>query len=277
MDDFFVNVLANIVADIGAFLLLGGVPLLILSSRYIIGKRRRLLAFLGIEEDHSDFTVYLSTLFVKRFGSLDFRGTPRSYRGPAIPFYEMAVASIINSLFDAPLLDELPNRMRDWLSSKYWPLKNIRPVLKPSPDDKQKVRPGNVLAVGSPAYNSAAALYTETCDPFLKFEELENGPTVIRVVKGLRKGDVLDDTRKAGDDTAIVERLYDKATKSTIFIAAGHGVHGTAGAVHYIVDNWEKLYRDFGTRPFAMCLLFRSLTTDPNAVQKPVELGRFAT
>jgi len=49
------------------------------------------------------------------------------------------------------------------------------------------------------------------------------------------------------------------------------------GAVHFIVERWEKLREDFGTKPFAICLRFQDVGSDPNVLMKPVELSRFQT
>lgn len=251
------------------------IPLLILSLRYIVGRRRRLLEFFGLTKDHSDLTVYLSTLFVESGGSRDFRGVARTFSGEATPAYESEVAPIIGTLFDAPLLDDLPDRLRSWLGSKvHWSLRPIRPTVCPSPRDCSSVQPGNAFIVGSPAYNSVADLYAKTCNPFLRFEQTR-APTVIRVVRGPTKGKILDTERGQDDDTALVERVVDEATDHTAIMVAGHGVPGTVGAVHYVADNWEKLHQKSDTRPFAICLLFPSVYRDATAIHRPVVLARF--
>lgn len=260
-------------ADVVA-LVLYSLPLLFLAVRHLIGRRRRLLSFWGITKSQPQLSVYVSTLSIRKWGAVDFRGTVRSYQGPAIPSKELSVMPEIAGLFSAPLLDELPNRLRQWLARIHWSLQKIELVLVPSPLERGKVGPGNALTIGSPAYNSAADLYTETCDPFLIFEQRED-KTVIRVARGPRKGEVLDDHRDRDDDTAIVQRLFDRDAQSTILMAAGHGVPGTVGAVRYIASRWERLAREFGDRPFAVCLRFPSAHATPNALPNPVEISRF--
>lgn len=272
--DFKYNLAIELLADV-VKLVVYSLPVLFLAARHLIGRRRRLLSFWGITRSQPQLNVYVSTLFVRKWGAVDFRGTVRSYAGPAISSQELSVTSEIPGLFSAPLLDQLPDRLRQWLGTRiHWSLQEIQPVLIASPSDRGKVGPGNALAIGSPGYNSAADLYTETCDPFLIFEQPED-KTVIRVARGPRKGDILDDDRGPYDETAIVQRLYYRETRSTIVMAAGHGVPGTVGAVRYIASRWERLAREFGDRPFAVCLRFPSAYAAPNALRNPVEIGRF--
>ncbi len=132
-----------------------------------------------------------------------------------------------------------------------------------------------MLTVGSRYYNAAGDLYASTGDPFLEMEQqIGSQEMVIRVRKGRRKGDEFKQRPNSSDDLAIVEKLFDDADKTTIFIAAGLGVVGTRGAVQYLVDNWARLHKEFGTEPFAVCLRFQEVAGDPSAYKKPVELSK---
>ena len=268
------NVLANILAAI-IIAFLGWIASVILRLPLVYRRRRQLFQFLGITKDQPTFTVYLSTVFVSPFGSSDFRGTPRSFAGPAVPAVELTFIEPIARLFRDPLLDGLPTVIRRWLGNKvHWSFQPISPIFTGSPQDRNEVEQGNVFTVGSQYYNSAGDLYTETCNPFLKMEQVGQ-QMVIRIEQGPRAGEVFVQRPGQADDLAIVEKLNDAATNSTVFIAAGLGVVGTSGAVHFIVENWTRLQEDFGIRAFAICLRFQDIRTDPNAFRRPVELSRF--
>jgi hypothetical protein len=190
-------------------------------------KRRQLLQFFGLTKDRPKIIVYLSTVFVLPGGSVDFRGTPRTFAGPAVPSAELNVIEPIARIFNDPLLDGLPTPIREWLANKvHWSFQRIVPVFSASPRDRNQVEQGNIITVGSQFYNSAGDLYTETCSPVLKMQGTGHG-MVIRVTQGPRANDTFQQRPGQADDLAIVEKLCDNATSSTVFIAAGLGVVGT--------------------------------------------------
>lgn len=268
------NVIAEILAAV-FIAVVGWLLSIVLRLPFIYRQRRDLFEFLGITRDNQRFLVYLSTLFVAPLGSADFRGTRRSFQGPAIPAIELATVQPVSQLFVSPFLLGLPAPVRRWLGNKvHWTFREILLEFSPSPPDRSQVEPTNMLIVGSQYYNSAGDLYTETGNPFLEMEQVGTD-MVIRVRKGPRNGDVFQHRPNHSDDLAIVEKLPDEAHGTTVFIAAGLGVVGTLGAVQYILGNWKQLHKDFGTDPFAVCLRFQDVATDPNAHKKPIELSRF--
>ena len=219
--------------------------------------------------------VYLSTVFVQRGGSLDFRGMPRTFFGPAIPVAELSVINPIISLFTNPFLDSLPTNFRVWLGEKvHWSFQKITPIISSSPQERNQVEQGNIITVGSQYYNSAADLLTETCNPILKMEPMGQG-MVIRVTRGPREEDTFRQREGQVDDLAIVEKAWDRVNNRCVFFAAGLGVVGTTGAVHFIINNWQNLNKDFSSKPFALCLRFQNILTDPDSYKKPIELSRF--
>lgn len=274
MSDIGLNVLANILAAL-IVAILGWLASIVLRLPSVYRQRCNLFEFLGVSQDEHRFLVYLSTLFIAPGGSADFRGARRSFQGPAIPAVELTIVQPTSQLFISPFLRSLPASMRKWLGNKvHWAFREILPEFSPSPPNRNEVEPTNMLTVGSQYYNAAGDLYAETGDPFLKMEQV--GTTmVIRVRKGPRKDDVFQQRPNCNDDLAIVEKLLDEAHGTTVFIAAGLGVVGTRGAVQYLVDNWSQLREDFGAAPFAICLRFQDVATDPNAYKKPIELSRF--
>jgi len=268
------NVVGQILAGV-AVAILGWLSSVVLRLPFIYRQRRELFRFFGITQDEQGFIVYLSTLFVLPGGSVDFRGTPRSFQGPAIAAAELGTFQPVSQLFLSPFLEGLPAPIRAWLGNRvHWTFRQILPEFAPSPRDRREVEPTNMLTVGSQYYNTARDLYANTGNPFLKMEQAGRR-MAIRVRKGPRTGDVFESRPSRADDLAIVERLLDVAHKTTVFIAAGMGVVGTRGAVQYLIDNWAGLYKDFGTEPFAICLRFQDVASDPNAYKKPVELSRF--
>lgn len=269
---------SNVIAQVFAVILIamvGWLLSLILRLPFVYRRRRELFAFFGLTKDKPRFLVYFSTVFVTRGGSADFRGNPRSFQGPAIPAIELTTVQPVSQLFISPFLLGLPASIRRWLGNRvHWTFRQVLPEFSPSPPDRNQVEPTNMLTVGSQYYNAAGDLYSDTGDPFLKMQQVGAG-MLIRVRKGPRNGDVFRQRPNHPDDLAIVERLFDEAHKTSIFIAAGVDVVGTLGAVHYLADNWEQLHKDFGTEPFAVCLRFQDVSIDPNAYKKPLELSRF--
>ncbi len=267
------NILAEILATI-ILIFLGWILSILLRLPFVYRKRRRLFEFFGITEKCPRIEVYLSTVFVHMWGSEDFRGEARSFGGPAVPAAELATIEPITRLFNDPFLDGLPTSIRAWLGEKvHWSFRKISPIFS-SPKDRNQVEHGNIITVGSQYYNSAGDLYTETCNSILKMVQVDDN-MVIRVERGARKGDLFRARTDHVDDLSIVEKLHDAATQSTVFIAAGLGVVGTMGAVHFIVDKWDQLRKDFGTEHFAICLRFQDVGSDPNILMRPIELSRF--
>jgi hypothetical protein len=268
------NIVVEILAAI-AVAVIGWLLSIILRWPFFYRQRRSLFEFFGVSKGDQRFLVYLSTLFVRRGGSADFRGNLRSFQGPAIPAAELTTVQPVSQLFISPFLLSLPTPIRNWLGNKvHWTFQQLLPEFSFSPPDRGQVEPTNMLTVGSQYYNSAGDLYTEIADPYLRMEQVDRG-MIIRVKKGPREGDVFHQRPNESDDLAILERLFDEAHETSVFIAAGLGVVGTLGAVHYLVDNWQQLHKDFGAEPFAVCLRFQGVADDPYAYKKPVELSRF--
>jgi len=268
------NILTNVLAMI-AVGLAGWFLTTTLRLPFVYRRRRNLFKFFGMSGSDARLTAYLSTVFVQPGGSLDFRGTARTFAGPAIPFAELSTVEPIAKLFSDPLLEGLPAPIRAWLGNKvHWSFGSITPDFRASPQDRNAVACGNLLTVGSQYYNSAGDLYTETLGTILKMEQVPQGMR-IRVQGGPRAGDSFQPRPGQPDDLAIVEKLYDQATKSTVLVAAGLGVVGTMGAVYFIVERWQELFEEFGTGRFAICLRFQNVVDDPSAFKKPIELSRF--
>ena len=229
------NILAEIIAAVLLALLLWllSIPL---RMPFVYRKRRQLLEFFGLTKNSPNLTVYLSTVFVRSGGSVDFQGVARTFAGPAIPSAELSIVEPLSRIFSNPFLDGLPVSFRNWLAHRvHWSFKSITPTFKASPQDKTMVEKGNLFTVGSRYYNSAADLYTDTINPILSMVQI-NQKMMIKVVEGPQSGEVFKQRQGKVDDLAIVEKLHDSETYTTVFFAAGLSVVGTLGAVNFIVD-----------------------------------------
>ena len=149
------NVLANIIAAV-IIAILGWIFSIFIRLPFIYRKRKRLFQFFGITKDNSDLIIYLSTVYVQSGGSVDFRGTPRTFHGPAVPASELQVIEPIVRLFSDPFLDSLPKKIRQWLDNIYLPFQNISPIVIASPQDRRQIRKGNIFTIGSQYYNSGS-------------------------------------------------------------------------------------------------------------------------
>ena len=274
MDDLWFNIFANIISTILITLLAWLLPLLFLLP-VICLKRLRFFLFFGITKQHNKIKAYFSSVYVFPGGSADFNGIARSFFGPATPSGELGIMQSVSDLFKEPLLDGLPKAIQEWLGKRIWLLSNISPSFGGSPAIRTEIENSNIITIGSQYYNIVTDYYTETCNPILKMVINQNNQAIITVARGKRRNDIFAPRPQLDDDLAIIEKIIDKTTGNTIFITAGLGVFGTISAVHYLCNNWKKLHGAFGNKPFAVCIRVQNITTDPNAIKKPVELSRF--
>lgn len=265
------NIVSAIIIAVWGWLLSIGLRL-----PFVFCRRRRLFRFLGLKRDYPRFTVYFSTVFVQAGGACDFRGASRDFNGPALPLYELGVIQPVSSLFRSPVLDGLSQRLRRWLGVRaHWSFAHVLPDFTPSSlRTGDVVRGGGVLTVGSQFYNLAAHHFVQACNPMVGLEDIGRVGR-IRVLRGPRQGDVFAPRDGQRDDLAVLEKMYDAATQTTIFFAGGLGVVGTLGAVTYLVNNLQVLARTYGKASFAIVLRFQNVGLDQDCHLKPVELSRF--
>lgn len=270
------NVLGNVIATlivavVVCFLSIG------LSLPFVFWRRRRVFNFLGVSKGRPRFSVYFSTVFVQPGGSCDFRGTSRVFAGPALPVAELRVIQPVFDLFRNRTLDGISPCIRKWLGFRaHWSFSLITPQFSSSPQNPADVEfGGGLLTIGSQFYNSAADYFIRICDPFLILDNIGSNGRIC-VARGPRKGDVFQPRNGLQDDLAIVEKMYDPASQTTIFFAGGLGVVGTMGAVTYLTNNLDQLAKSYGKRRFALALRFQNVFTDPKAFTRSVELSRFS-
>ena len=99
---------SGVIAEILAALLIaviGWLLSVVLRMPFVYRQRRGLFEFFGVTQDNQRLLVYLSTLFVASGGSADFRGTRRTFQGPAIPDVELTTVQPVSQLLSNSLED----------------------------------------------------------------------------------------------------------------------------------------------------------------------------
>jgi hypothetical protein len=266
--DVLISVLTSVIL---AFLvLLLRIPSLLMM---LFGRRRRKLRFFGIVGPNAKQVVYLSTLFVRRFGSSNYTMEPRSFSGPAIPSYEFAVLEILHELWREPTLENLPKLLRPTFRRLSWRLQPVQLDLRSSPQHAAEVElGGSIVAVGGQHYNVATKLFLDTLRPHMTISDNGLG-VVVLAPTGPENVKPADGTRF--DDYGIVQRLLHPPTNTTALVVAGLGTTGTTGAAHYLANNWRELSKRFGGKSFAVCLGFQNVQNNPNSFLDPVVILRY--
>jgi hypothetical protein len=214
------DVLSNILATvILAFLvLLLRIPSLLM---ILLGRRRKKLRFFGIVGPEARQIVYLSTVFVRAFGSGNYTLEPRSFSGPAIPGYEFTVLEILHELWREPTLENLPGFLRPTFRRLSWRLQPVRLAPRSSPTQPADVEfGGSIITVGGQHYNVATKLVLDTLRPHMTISA--DGLSVSLLdSEGAPDAKPLDETRF--EDYGIVQRLFHPSTNTTAFVVAGLG------------------------------------------------------
>ncbi len=222
---------------------------------YSFSKQKKLFKFLGLEKTSKCTVVYLASLVVPRDGSTGFDGLHRSYQGIAIPIGELTIASRLAKALTIDAFEYIPPVVRKSLQKKFAFFRPLTARIDASPMRYEDIdfSTRSIIATGSQAYN----IVTNYCinENLVQLQITHNG-TVIEIVKGKDKGEVV---RKASDhhDIAILEKFTDhNRNNSSIIVAAGLGVLGTMGAIQYLIDYWHDLHKTYGNRDFALILQF---------------------
>jgi hypothetical protein len=261
------DVLSNILATvIVAFLvLLLRIPSLLMM---LFGRRRRKLRFFGIVGPHAKQTVYLSTLFVRAFGASNYTMEPRSFFGPAVPSYEFATLEALHQLWREPTLENLPKLLRPTLGRLSWRLQPVQLDSRSSPRSAAEVEfGGSIVAVGGQHYNVVTKLFLDTLRPYLTISD-DGGSIVLLASEKSIVGNTSDKAALEFEDYGILQRLFHPPTNTTALIVAGLGTTGTTGAAFYLVKNWHYLSKRFAQEPFAVCLGFKNVRSNPNSISR---------
>jgi hypothetical protein len=270
MPNISYDVLTEILATVSlAFLvLLLRIPSLLMM---LVGRRRRKLRFFGIVGPHAKQIVYLSTLFVRAFGASNYTMEPRSFSGPAVPSYEFATLEILHELWREPTLESLPKLLRPTLGRLSWRLQPVQLDSRSSPRNAAEVEfGGSIVAVGGQHYNVATRLFLDTLRPYLTISD-DGGSIVLLASDESRIGNTTsDEAASEFEDYGVLQRLFHSPTNTTALIVAGLGTTGTTGAAHYLANNWHDLSKRFRQEPFAVCLGFKNVRSNPNSFLEPV-------
>lgn len=245
--DIASNVIANIVFWIGLGLAAAGT---------VRVGQRRFRRFFGLETNQQ-LVVCLSNVWNRSAST-----RPRGY---SVTLHELRASEAVNRLFGSASF-RLPDMVRGLVDAIY--LGGHRydfrtTVSPPAPDDPKQFTElsGNLVVVGGARRNSVRRLYLDENLVSLRMSnELgDAGPDQQRFVEVLGGADV---GRKISSETlelAVVERVRDAARGTTVVFCLGRKGDTTWAATEYLVRNWRSLEREFGDRPFALCLGFRDV------------------
>jgi hypothetical protein len=121
--------------------------------------------------------------------------------------------------------------------------------------------------------NSIRGYYLEraTAHALLSHETMEHGPRSADDACDIiiRRGDGNVQKVSSGLNVGIVERSVITSGEATIFFVAGQRADSTWGAAEYLVRNWKKLEREFGTFPFVVGLGFPKVDRYPEEYLEP--------
>ena len=220
------------------------------------------MKFFGIDKDSRRVVVYLSSLFVARGKALDFRGQARSYEGITVPIEEFSIGAALPKAFKIDPFDNIPPIIRRNLQKKWSFFKPTSIDVNASPFREADIdfSTRSIITLGSHGYN----LVTDYCTAHgLTQLHITHDGTAITIVEGRHQGEVIRPA-SSRHDIAILEKLIDSSQdQTTLIIAAGLGVIGTMGAVRYLIDNWEALYKSCGDNPFGLVLQFGPVDAAP--------------
>ncbi len=256
---------------------------------FVFTKRRRLLRFYGIHESRR-IVIYLSNLRVIRFGAVGIDGCPRSFQGSAAALEEMEVANRFGDLFNffLPSLAEKSGLLSKLLIS------DVQVQILLSPLDPELVeRSSSFITLGSPAFNAVSDFAETGLNSQVKFEPpsvqvpSEAKPGTVqsafpdpdsKMAYGAASEVPLAEEQRDSqawhrltfsamsvkgvppitDPTCgFVERVVDHEQRRCAFYAAGRSALGTAGAAYFLITEWERLSRKYGSdAPFVVMLRF---------------------
>lgn len=272
MSDLESGVLQNIIADA---LIATSLWLLTLAAVLLLHgiRRRKLLRTFGVTREHRTFTVYLSSVVVRPYGSVGFDGTAAAYYGAAVPDYELNAVVPVVDLWSAGRLERLSVDLRERVL-RWWILLPVKPEIRTSPRTRAELHHGGaVLSVGSGAYNSCTD-YLDSLNPRIL---IADGGLAVR--RQTSSGVTISEWRfqaagagATATDFGLLRKQVDVATDTTYIIAAGLGIVGTTGALHYLAAKHRELYKRYKQKEFEICLKFADADTDPNAIRRGVAI-----
>lgn len=208
---------------------------------FVFTRRTQLLKFYGIDTSRR-IVIYLSNLRVMSGGAIGIDDQPRSYQGSAAAFGEMLVANRFRDLFNylLPSLSDKPGVLSKLLVS------DVQVQLLPSPlNQGQLEHSSSFVSLGSPAYNATSGFIERELHSRARFHQ--DGVAMM-----------VEDVPPITDTTyGFVERIVDHEQRRRVFYAAGLSELATTGAAHFLVTEWARLYRKYGSdNAFVVMLRF---------------------
>jgi hypothetical protein len=268
LDELGLNLLSEL---LGALIL----ALLGASTYFVVffAERQRILQFFGISSELPRICIYLSRIEVGPGGAEIYEPGVRQYTVTYISKIEYDGALIIRNKLRTRLLARFPKRFLDWLEQQHISLIAIDPEIESSPAFENSIPYDNLVVFGSTVYNLATKRYMEHPSCLFSFITTDTGDPGIVIRSGGLK-DVEIPGRASGRELAIIQRVKDEEHGNTVFICAGLGQSATFGSARYLIDNWRKLHRQYGSRDFGVCLAFPLQPPDSGHVMHPVVVYR---
>jgi hypothetical protein len=218
-------------------------------------KQRKLLEFLGADKDNRQTIVYLSSLLIPRGCAVGFDGLPRTYQGLTIPSEELRISARLSKALIIDPFEYIPPVLRKALQEKFAFFRPLTVMIAASPMQEQDIDfSSSIITVGSQGYNIVTDYFVS--HNLCQLQISHNG-TAIQINKGKDKGEVIRPVSNQ-HDIAILERLIVHAgnNKATVIVGAGLGVLGTMGAIQYLIDHWQELYKTPNNEEFGLVLQF---------------------
>lgn len=249
--DIASNVIANIVFWIGLGLA---------AAATVRVAQRRFRRFFGLDTNQQ-LVVCLSNLWS--------RSTSTRARGYSVSLHELRASEAVTRLFGSASF-RLPDIVRGLVDAIYLGghRYDFHNTVSPSATDDPKQfaeLSSNLIVVGAAARNSIRKLYLdENLVSLCLSSELPDSaphhqPPEQRFVEVLGGADVGRRITSETLELAVVERARDAARGTTVVFCLGRRGDTTWAATEFLVRNWRSLEREFGDRPFALCLGFRDV------------------
>ncbi|MBB1157419.1 MULTISPECIES: hypothetical protein [Amycolatopsis] len=243
------NVIANVVFWLGLGLAVAAMARV---------AQRRFRGFFGLRTNQQ-LIVCLSNLWTAAESS-----RPRGY---SISLHELRASEAITRLFGSASF-RLPDLVRGLVDAIYLGRHryDFRTEVSPSSSDDPRHfsgLSGNLIVVGAAARNSIRRLYLQENLVSLRIssehsdagdEQLSQEAKYVEVLNGADLGQLVTSDSL---DLAVVEKVHDTARGTTVVFCLGRRGDTTWAATEYLARNWRSLQREFGDRPFALCLGFR--------------------
>lgn len=249
MNDFLVDLLNNVLANIVFFLGGAGVFVLILLKQQ---KRKNYFFFKASRNRHID--VYLSSAKLEDAEIVAHSGTTDKYTGTVLLKGEFRIIPDITSLFSTRFtIADAFSSLVDAYTEAQKP--EIKYIPSPSSFGEEKdffsLRNRTIICIGGPKFNAVSNYYQEVGKPIFKVIKDEEKCEIQFIRKG-RVQKIFE--RDNGKDIGALIKLYDKANDNVVFIAAGLGINATCAAVVYLKENWKALSSKYPDKEFGVFL-----------------------